>query len=296
MNNLLQPEFLHRLDRLDVVSRKMLRGRQQGERRSKKRGQSVEFADYRSYVVGDDLRRIDWNLYARLDKLFLRLFMEEEDLTVNVLIDTTASMRYGSPDKLDYARQLAAAVGYVALTHFNRLCVYGFDATLSHTLEGLRGRRPLPRLLEFLSDMKPSDKPGDLGAALRRFALINRQPGVLIVISDFMDKGELNSALRFVSGPRFDAHAVQVLSPQEVSPGSGGVAGDLRLTDVEDGDVAEVSANSLLIDRYRANLQAYCQHVREQCVKRGLSYFNVTTDVPVETVVLKYFRERGLVG
>jgi uncharacterized protein (DUF58 family) len=296
MTQLLTPEFLHRLDRLDIVSRKMLRGRQQGERRSKKRGQSVEFADYRNYVVGDDLRRIDWNLYARLDKLFLRLFMEEEDLTVNVLLDTTASMRYGDPDKLAYAKQLAAAMGYVALTHFNRLCVYSFDATLSATLEGLRGRRPLPRLLDFLDELEPSNQPGDLGAALRRFALLNRQPGVLIIVSDFMDKGDLGDALRFISGPRFDAYAVQVLSPQEVAPGSGGVAGDLRLTDVEDGDIAEVSANSLLLERYAANLQAYCQHVREQCVKRGLAYFNVTTDVPVETVVLRYFRERGLLG
>ena len=296
MPDLITPEFMQRLDRLDVVSRKMLRGTMQGERRSKKRGQSVEFADYRNYVVGDDLRRIDWNLYARLDKLFLRLFLEEEDLSVSVVFDTTRSMDYGDPNKFLYAKQLAAALGYIALTHHNRLSVYGFAGGIVQQLEGLRGRRPVPRLLDFLEQCPVSEDPGDLGAALRQLALRHNRPGVVLLISDFMDKGELSDALRYLAAPRFDVYAVQTLSPQEIEPGKGNIAGDLRLTDVEDGDVAEVSATSVLVQRYRATLQAYCQHVREQCVRRNIAYLNTPTDVPVETVVMKYFRERGLLG
>ncbi len=296
MPDLLTPEFMHRLDRLDVVSRKLLRGSMQGERRSKQKGQSVEFADYRNYVVGDDLRRIDWNLYARLDKLFLRLFLEEQDLSVNVVFDTTRSMDYGNPPKFLYAKQLAAALGYVALTHHNRLSVFAFADRVVSQLDGLRGHRPVPRLFDFLERTPTSDSPGDLGTALRDIALRQRRPGVLVVVSDFLDKGELGDALRYVAGPRFDVIAVQVLSPQEVDPGKGGVAGDLRLTDVEDGDVAEVSATSVLVKKYRATLEAYCQHVREQCVRRGFTYLNVTTDVPVETVILSYFRQRGVLA
>ncbi|MDX1681808.1 MAG: DUF58 domain-containing protein, partial [Phycisphaeraceae bacterium] len=156
-NNLLDPDFMRRLDRLDVISRKILRGRLQGERRSKKKGQSVEFADYRNYVAGDDLRFIDWNLYARLDKLFLRLFMEEEDLSVSILLDVTRSMDYGDPLKLQYGRQVAAALGYIGLTHYNRVSLFTFADTIVDRIENLRGRRPLPRMLSFLAGASAVD-------------------------------------------------------------------------------------------------------------------------------------------
>ncbi len=298
---LLTGEFMRQLDRLDVISRKMLRGKMQGERRSKKKGQSVEFADYRNYVVGDDLRRIDWNLYARLDKLFLRLFMEEEDLTVSVVLDVTASMDYGEPNKLLYAKRVAAALGYIALTHYNRLNVYTFTHTIADMATGMRGRRPVSRLLTFLDGQAPPDRalgptPGNLAEVCKRLALAQRQPGVVILLSDFFDKGEPADALRYLAGERFDAYAIQVLSPQELDPARGQVVGDLRLRDVEDGDVAEVSVGPALIKRYKANLQAYCESIRDQCVRRGIAYFMADTSVPFETLILRYLRERGLVG
>ena len=295
-DTLLTPEFMAQLDRLDVRSRKMLRGTVQGERRSKKRGASVEFADYRNYVVGDDLRRIDWNLYARLDKLFLRLFMEEEDLSVSLVLDTTASMNYGEPNKLLYAKQMVAALGYVALTHYNRLNLYSFTDTVTGTAEGMRGRRPIPRMVEWLNQQQPTPGEGNLAAVCKRLAMLNQRPGVVVLIGDFFDKGDLAAALRYLAGDRYDAYAIQLLSPQEVDPTKGGVVGDLKLTDLEDGDVAEVSISAALLKKYRANLEAYCRHVRETCTKRGLSYMTATTDVPVELVVLKYLRERGLLG
>ncbi len=296
-SSLLSAEFIRQLDRLDVMSRKILRGRMQGERRSKKRGQSVEFADYRNYVVGDDLRFIDWNLYARLDKLFLRLFMEEEDLSVSLVIDTTASMDYGEPRKLDYAKRLVAALGYVSLAKFNRLSVFAFaPGGIDESIRGLRGRRPIPQMLAFLDALTPIDGPGDLAAVTKRLALLQRQPGVVVVVSDFFDKGDLNDALRYLAQPHFDVYVIQLLSPQEIDPMKGQLIGDLRLRDLEDGDTAEVSVTPALLKRYQTNLQAYCQHVRDQCVRRGAAYLAGDTSVPFDTMVLKYLRQRGLLG
>lgn len=298
-SDLLSPDFMRQLDRLDVLSRKILAGKMQGERRSKKKGQSVEFADYRNYVVGDDLRRIDWNLYARLDKLFLRLFMEEEDLSLSVAVDVTASMDYGEPNKLMYARRIAAALGYIGLVNYNRVTLSAFTNTVTDQLPGLRGRRPIARMLEFLGKQAPprdQRQAGDLTEVCKRLALMQRQPGLIVLISDFFDKGELSDALRYLASDRFDVYAIQLLSPQEVDPAKGQVVGDLRLRDAEDADMAEVSVTPALIKRYKANLQAYCQHVREQCVRRGIAYMVSETDVPFETLVLRYLRERGLLG
>ena len=290
---------MRQLDRIDILSRKMLSGRMQGERRSKKRGQSVEFADYRNYVVGDDLRFIDWNLYARLDKLFLRLFLEEEDLSVSIVTDVTASMNYGEPNKLHFAKQLAAALGYTGLVHYNRVNLYTFTDAIHDQARGMRGRRPIPRMLEFLDKQQPpreGEKAGHLANALRRVALTQREPGVVIVLSDFIDKGEIDDALRYLMDPKHDVYAVQLLSPQEVDPAKGQLMGDLRLRDVEDGDVAEVSISAPLVQRYKANLQAYCQHVRAACLRRQIAYMISETDVSLESLVLKYLRQRGLVG
>ena len=296
-DKLLSPDFMHQLDRLDVMSRKMLRGRMQGERRSKKRGQSVEFADYRNYVVGDDLRRIDWNLYARLDKLFLRLFLEEEDLSVSLALDTTASMDYGDPRKLLYGKRLCAALGYIGLTHYNRVSMFTFTDTVEGQITGLRGRRPLPRMLQFLDQSQSVEGVGgNLEAVCKRISLLNRQPGVVVLVSDFFDKGELSAALRYLAAERFDTYVIQVLSPQEVDPTKGEMVGDLRMVDLEDGDVAEVSVTPALLKRYKATLQAYCNEVRDQCLKRGIAHMITETSVPFETVVLKYLRQRGLLG
>ena len=298
-NALLTPEFMHQLDRLDVMSRKILTGKMQGERRSKKKGQSVEFADYRNYVVGDDLRFIDWNLYARLDKLFLRLFMEEEDLSLSIAIDTTASMNWGDPDKLHYAKQIAAALGYIGLVNYNRVNLYAFTNTIDDQLLSLRGRRPVPRMLEFLDRQTARTDPpvpGHFPNVCKRLALLQRQPGLVVVISDFFDKGELADAMRYLAHERWDSYAIQLLAPQEVDPVKGQIVGDLRLRDVEDGDFAEVSITPALLKRYQATLQAYCQHLRDQCVRRGVAYLVSETNVPFQTLVLKYLRERGLLG
>lgn len=298
--DLLSPDFMRQLDKLDVQSRKMLRGTQQGERRTKKRGQSVEFADYRNYVTGDDLRFVDWNLYARLDKLFIRLFMEEEDLSVSVVMDTSGSMDYGEPNKLDYAKKLCAALGYISLTHYNRTSMYSMADGLLDSAVGMRGRRPIPQLLEFLNRQQPmppdAKRPGDMTSTFKSLAINNPRPGIVIVVSDFWDKGDLADAFRYLAGDKWDVYLIHLLSPQEVDPLKGKVVGDLRLTDLEDGDVAEVSVNPALIKKYKATLQAYCNHIKDQAHRRGLAYMISESDVPFETLVLKYLRQRGLLA
>src|SRR5438067_10115429 len=147
---LLDPKFLHRLEQLEIVSRKIFQGRMKGERLSRKKGQSVEFADYRNYVVGDDLRFLDWNLFGRLDRLFIRLLLEEEDLHFYILIDNSLSMDFGNPTKLHYARQVAAALAFIGLVNMDRVVIQVFNERLTQSPPAVRGRNPLMPVLYFL--------------------------------------------------------------------------------------------------------------------------------------------------
>src|SRR5881628_487104 len=184
---LLDPDFLARLEQLELVSRKIFLGRMKGERRSKKKGQSVEFADYRNYVKGDDLRFLDWNLYARLDRLFLRLFMEEEDLHFYVLIDNSLSMDFGNPSKLHYAKQVAAALAFIGLVNMDRVVIEAFNDRLTQSLPPARGRRSLWRVLDFLQNIEPAGS-SDLRRALRSFTLKCSGKGVVVLLGDLLDK------------------------------------------------------------------------------------------------------------
>jgi len=296
---LLDSQFMARLDQLDLLSRKLLAGKMKGERRSKRRGQSVEFADFRNYVIGDDLRFIDWNIYARLDKLFLKLFLEEEDLSLYVLIDTSLSMdwprsgaRPADFNKLHYARKLAAALGYIGLVNYNRVNVVALSDTVVAETGGMRGRRRVAQMLDFVSGLQPQGA-SHFAAACKRFALANRQKGVCVVISDFYDKSGFETGLRYLASGKYDLFAVQVLSPAEIEPE---LQGDLKLKDIEDADLAEVSITQPLIKKYKANLNAYCLSLKEYVTRRGGTYLFTNSNVPFETVVLNYLRERRLLG
>ena len=239
---LLDPKFLTRLEQLELVSRKIFLGRMKGERRSKKKGQSVEFADYKNYVVGDDLRFLDWNLYARLDRLFIRLFMEEEDLHFYILIDNSLSMDFGAPTKLHYAKQVAAALAFIGLVNMDRVVIEAFNDRLTQSMPAARGRRSFWRVLDFLDKLEPAG-PSDFAQALRTFSIKCSGKGVLIILSDFMDKGGYEDALRYVIARQMDIYAIQILSQEEIEPN---VTGDLQLTDAEDDDAAEVTVSPAL--------------------------------------------------
>lgn len=289
---LLDPTFMARLDQLDVVSRKLLAGKLKGERRSKRRGQSVEFADFRNYVIGDDLRFIDWNIYGRLDRLFLKLFLEEEDLAVYILADVSKSTDYGNPHKANYIKKVAAALGYVGLVNYNRVNVVAMANGIVAETGPLRGRRKVSQLIDFCSNLEPTGS-SFFAEAGKRFALANRQKGVLIVLSDFFDKSGYENGLRYLAGGKYDLFCVQILSPQEIEPD---LQGDLKLRDMEDDDLAEVSITQPLIKQYKANLNAYCLALKEYVTRRGGTYLFTSTSVPFDTLVLNYLRERGLLG
>ncbi|NND97430.1 MAG: DUF58 domain-containing protein [Pirellulaceae bacterium] len=287
---LLSPELLARLERLELVSRKVFRGRMKGERRSKRKGQSVEFADFRNYVPGDDLRLIDWNLYARLDQLFLKLFQEEEDLHVYALIDASESMNFGDPTKLFVAKQLAASLGYVGLCRADRVSVAALGPE-GRRAPVLRGRASLWKMLQYLESVD-SGHNVSLHDGVKDFSLRNSGTGVVVLITDMMDKQGYESALRMLVGRRMDIFVMHVLSPEEIDPP---LRGDRRLIDVEDGDDAEVTINAYVIEKYKETVQNFIGSIKTFCSRRSIIYVPVRTDTPVETIVTRYLRERGVV-
>jgi uncharacterized protein (DUF58 family) len=289
---LLSPQFMARLDQLDLVSRKLLAGKMKGERRSKRKGQSVEFADFRNYSIGDDLRFIDWNIYARLEKLLLKLFLEEEDLSLYILLDTSKSCDFGQPNKAFYIKQVAAALAYIGLVNYNRVTIAAMSNTVVADTGSLRGRTKVAQMIDFIGKLQP-DGSSDLAAACKRFALANRRKGVCVVLSDFFDKSGYENALRYVAGGNYDLFCVQTLSPQEIEPD---LQGDLKLKDIEDNDEAEVSITAPLIKQYKSNLNAYCLGLKDYVTRRGGTYLFTSTAVPFDTLVLNYLRERGLLG
>src|SRR2546426_8592175 len=230
-------EFLAQLERLTLASRRVFRGRVKGERKSPRRGHSVEFCDYRAYGVGDDLRYVDWNVYGRLDRLHVKLFVDEEDLCLHLLVDASRSMDFGRPTKLAYATRLAAALGFVGLVNLERVGVAVLRERLSEGWPPTRGRSQFPALLDFLGSVRSSGTTG-LNDGLGRYAMRAREPGIAVVISDLMDPLGFENGVRALLERRFEGHGVHPLDASELNPMLGG---DPRLQDLETGEVREVT-------------------------------------------------------
>ncbi|MGI9428989.1 MAG: DUF58 domain-containing protein [Bythopirellula sp.] len=289
---LLSPELLAQLERLELVTRKIFRGRMKGERRSKRKGQSVEFADFRNYVPGDDLRLLDWNLYARLDKLIVKLFLEEEDLHFYTLIDSSLSMDFGTPTKLEYAKQLAAALGFVGLIRTDRVKIETLSQAAGERGPILRGRQSVWRMLEHVEAIQPEDEPTPLADGVKNFCLRNPGRGVVVLISDLMDKAGYEQALRYFVSHQVDCFVIHVLSQEELEPD---VQGDLKLVDCEDQDEAEITVSMPLLNRYKQTLNTFVSGAQEFCSRRGMHYFLANNQLPVQDLVAKHLRRRGLV-
>lgn len=288
-DRLFDERFLRQLDQLVLVSKQARRGQMQGERRSLKRGQSVEFADYRQYSRGDDFRLIDWNVFARLETLFLKLFVEEEDLTIHLLVDTSRSMDWGEPNKLKVARQLAGAMGYIALAGLDRVTA----STISDQVELFpphRGKQQAHTLFTFLQGLRTGGS-ADLGTTLTRYAQGARNPGPLLLISDLFDS-TWQDGLRALLTRRFDITVLHVLSPEELNPT---VVGDLRLKDVERGHELEITVDAAMVERYEANLAAWQAELRHWCGARGISYATLSSASPIEEIVLTLLRRQSIV-
>lgn len=289
-SDLLDPKLVRSLEQLELVVRRLNSGRTKGEKRSRRKGSGTEFADYRDYAQGDDPRFIDWNVYGRLDRLFLKMFHEEEDLRLSIYVDTSRSMGHGEPSKLLQAKRLACALAYVALCAMDRVAIDGGNAGAAVAMRPVRGKRQLRPVVEFLGALK-ADGGTDLREGLRQLQMRNSAPGMKVVISDFMDKAGYEGALKWLLRPEDRAVVIQVLTPQEVKPE---LVGDLALEDCEDGELTEVSVTASLLRRYEAGLKALVGGLRDFCRKRGLAYVFVPTSTPVEQTILGALRQAGV--
>lgn len=295
---LLPPRLLARLDRLALLLRQGHAGRLQGPRRSPRRGSSVEFADYRAYSAGDDPRRIDWKAYARLERVFVRLFAAEEDTLLHLVLDCSRSMGWGEPSKLRFARRLAAALGYLALSNheWTALGMVGGGqaedgSRPAAVTRALRGKSAAPLLLRQLAGLR-ADGGTDLAAGLTRHLAAHRMTGPLVLITDLLDPN-WEAALRQVNTARCELRLIHVLSPEELAPQ---LDGDFRLVDDETGQALDLSANPDSLADYRARLAQWQAGVAAWCRARGGVYVAVGSDVDVEGVVLGVLREAGVVG
>lgn len=282
-------DFLAQLERLTLASRRAFRGRSRGERRSPRKGHSVEFCDYRAYGVGDDLRYVDWNVYGRLDRLHVKLFVDEEDLCLHLLVDASRSMDFGRPTKLAYAVRLAAALGFVGLVNLERVGVAVLRDRLSEGWPPTRGRSQFPALLDFLGSVTSSGTTG-LNDALGRYAMRAREPGIAVVISDLMDPLGFESGVRALLERRFEVHVVHLLDASELNPMLGG---DLRLQDSETGEIRELTVDGEAMRAYRQRLHQFLDRIEAFCRSQEIGYRRLTTDMSLESFMLSQLR--GLV-
>ncbi len=306
---LLTPELLRRLEQFQLLAARRAKSSARGERRSRARGQSVEFADYRNYTHGDDFRYLDWNLFGRLDRLFLKLYEEERELPVRIFLDASESMTFGEPRKFDFARQVAAAIGYVALCGFDRVSVIPFPEPVSGAdnskpetrnselaargaLRSVRGRKSAMQFFQNLSQLTASGS-ANLNESLRRGALEARQAGVAVVLSDFLDPAGYEAGLSALVGRGFQVDAVQILAPDELNPAT---YGDLRLVDAETGTMQEVTFGRYRLKAYQQTVQNFCQRLREFCTARGVNFFTVSSDTDLQELLLKQLRQAEVWG
>lgn len=283
---LFDDEFLKKLEYLNIISRRF-KGEQRVDRRPRKRGAGLEFADYRSYVAGDDFRHLDWKAYLRLNRLILKLFEEKEDLPIYFFIDTSRSMSYGQPSKLDCARRVAAALCYIALGNLDRVNVVSFAETVRGQLPPQRGKGQIFKILRFLSGL---DSAGETRAkeSFKRYCTSNRRRGLAVVISDFLDPQGFQSGLDVLRYLRHDIFVVHVASHEEIDPP---LTGELRLVDSESHVGRDITVTPSLLAAYRAEFARHSDAIEGYCVRYQLGYVRTTTDVPFEELVLKVFRQ-----
>jgi uncharacterized protein (DUF58 family) len=289
-SGLFDERFLKTLEHLHMVSRKVFSGNLRAERRTRKVGSGIEFADHRTYARGDDFRYIDWNLYGRLDKLLLRLFEEEEDLAIYILIDVSDSMAIGSPlPKLHYAMQIGAALSYVGLANLDRVAIIPFSDRLVGRMPPARGKNRIFRVFDFLRKCDIGGKTA-LADCMKDFVTQNKRRGLAVVISDFYDPVGFEQGINTLRYHKFEPFILQAYDLREASPA---LHGDLTLVDCETGDTREVTVSRSLLEAYEREHEKYCKELEDYCTKYALPFFRTHTSIPFDELVLKIFRSGG---
>ncbi|MBM3449440.1 MAG: DUF58 domain-containing protein [Armatimonadetes bacterium] len=288
---LLDSEFLTSLEQLSMLARRKVRGGLEGERRSAVHGRGVEFSDHRQYQLGDDYRYVDWNIFLRLDRLFLKLFSEEEDLDVHLFLDASGSMRYGLPSKLDYGKRLAAAIGYISLVNLDRVGVVALHGDRVRVLAPRRGRHQASALFSFLEEQS-ADGLTTLAEAIRPHVFRTKRRGLAVLITDLFDPAGYENTLKILRYQRFETFLLQVLADDEVQPVD--LSGDLRLLDAETNEPLEVSLDGAALEAYYAARDRFFADVETFCFRHQVEYLRTTTSLPVQDLVLRYMRRSGI--
>lgn len=292
-DDLFDEEFLKRLELLQVIARRLFRGRQRSERKTRKVGSGIEFADHRAYSPGDDIRYMDWTVWVRLRHTLIRLFEEDEDLPIRVIVDVSDSMSTRGATKLRYAQQVAAALAYVGLANLDRVGLVCMSKRTHITLPAIRGKGRIFRVFEFLRQVEPGGVT-DIRQGCSRVAAESTQPGLSIVISDFYD---LEGAFEGLNMLRFRKHepvAIQVIDPREADPTTSGLRGDVKLVDCEGSLRRDVTLSTKALRAYAEAHERFCTQLETNCRSRGIGYIRANTNVPFDDLVLRMFRMGGL--
>ena len=285
---------LRKLNALTLVADRVRAGRMRGDRRSSKRGTSIEFADFRNYVAGDDLRRLDWNIYARLDKPFIKLFEDEEDLAVYILLDASGSMDWGAGDenKFTYARRLAAALGSIALGSGDAITLEQLsDDALTPAFGPTRGSQNTLRYLAALEGLQTGGRTA-LNRSLHKFSLNGRRPGLVFLLTDLLDPEGYQDGLTHLLSRGNQVVLAHLLSSDELQPP---LTGDLKLLDREFAVSQEVSLDPVILQAYERQLSGWLDGIRSFCRSRNVSYVQTSTADPWDQFVLSQLRREGIV-
>ena len=278
-------DFLRKLEYLHVVSKRAFAGQNRADRLTPKRGRGLEFADHRPYSSGDDYRHIDWKAYKRLGRLLLRLFDEERDLPIYIMLDCSRSM--AEPAKFDMARRVAAALCYMGLAHLDRLTILPFGKGLGNESSPGRGKGRIFRVFEMLERMEPAG-PTDLRESFKEFASRPRQMGLAVIISDFLDPGGFETGLKILRTIGHDVFAVHIASLKDRDPGA---FGDARFVDAETGELRELEVTPRLAAAYLAADEAHATQLQGFCGRYDVGYVRADAERPFEDVILKAFRQ-----
>ncbi len=289
-DGLFDEAFMATLEYLEIVAKRAFQGGARGERRSRRLGAGLEFADHRRYSPGDDFRHIDWNVYARLGKLLLRLFEEEEDLTVYLLVDGSSSMGLGDGARFDQARRLAAALAYMTLSNLDRVSLVALSDQVDDRLLPARGKAQIFHALRFLSNIEAQGQTR-LVDAIQSFVHQAPRRGLAILLSDLYSQDGVEDAVNVLRYHRFEPVVLHLTDERELELG---LRGDLQLVDCETGEHRDITLTPRLMSRYRAAHTAWRESIATFCTQRQVPYFDAPVDVPFEDIVLKILRSGGL--
>src|SRR6188768_2692580 len=286
---LFDDDFQKKLESLAIVSRRVFGGRMRADRRSKKKGSGVEFADHRDYTAGDDFRSVDWSVYQRFGRLLVRLYEEEEDLSIYLIVDCSSSMAFGEKKKFDQARRLCAALAYVGLANLDRVTVVGVNDAVISRMPTTRGKGRIFKVFEFLSQLEAGGVT-DLGSALKTFVAQHKRRGLAVLFSDLYDPAGFEAGINVLRFNKFEPYVVELVDPAEARPS---LKGDVRIYDCETGEERELTITEGMLDKMQRAVSDYRSGIERFCAQKQVPYFPADVNTPFDELVLRVLRRGG---